>query len=496
VAADSQQAICHGAAGPGKAAREKSGWGDRGVAGCDAVGAKFVLNDCVAWAVRRLVRLGLGIYFRRIERFRADRVPATGPILFASNHPGSITDAFLIGTALRRRVGFVGTVQLFRWRPLGWLLRRCGIIPVNRMKDDPRAMRTVLETFEACYRELEQGGAVGIFPEGVTYNDGQLRPMKSGTARMALELEQRHGGQLGLCVVPVGISYSGKQRYRSEVLLQFGEPIRVSEWLSDGPENRKAAIQRFSKVIEERIQALILHLPGLAEARLVKGVAELYLDRNRSEGPRGWTQAEELSRNQRIAALVRHYQQTQPGRVMAFATRLDRYHRHLKQLRLPDPAARKLSETGYRSGFRRLLRLTLALLGLPVAVYGWIHRLPPALFVDWAVRRFTIKGARKAQTPHVTILAGIVGFGAAYGMYVGLAQWIWGWPVSGLYALSLPVAGLFAHAYTRQAAHYPEGIRALILRIRAPWKVKRLLRERELLIAEVERARAESMAAE
>ena len=466
------------------------------MARCDAVGAKSVLNDWVAGAVRRLVRFGLSIYFRRIERFQVERVPATGPVLFASNHPGSITDAFLIGTALRRRVSFVGTVLLFRWRPLGWLLRVCGIIPVNRMKDDPRAMRTVLETFEACYRELERGGAVGIFPEGVTYNDALMRPMKSGTARMALELEQRHGGQLGLCVVPVGISYSGKQRYRSEVLLQFGEPIRVSEWLSDGAENRKAAIQRFSKAIEERIQALILHLPGLAEARLVKAVAALYRDRVRSEEPRSWTQSEELSMNQRIAALVKHYQQAQPERVMAFAARLDRYQRHLKQLRLPDPVARKLSEAGYRSGLGRLLRLTLAVLGFPVALYGWIHRLPPALFVDWAVRRFTIKGARKAQTPHVTLLAGVLGFGAAYGIYVGLAQWIWGWPVSGLYALSLPLAGLFAHGYTRQAAHYPERIRALILSIRAPWKVRRLLRERELLIAEIERARAESMAVE
>ena len=126
------------------------------MARCDAVGAKSVLNDWVAGAVRRLVRFGLSIYFRRLERFQVERVPATGPVLFASNHPGSITDAFLIGTALRRRVSFVGTVLLFRWRPLGWLLRVCGIIPVNRMKDDPRAMRTVLETFEACYRELER----------------------------------------------------------------------------------------------------------------------------------------------------------------------------------------------------------------------------------------------------------------------------------------------------------------------------------------------------
>jgi hypothetical protein len=357
-------------------------------------------------------------------------------------------------------------------------------------------MRTVLETFEACYRELERGGAVGIFPEGVTSNDALMRPMKSGTARMALELEQRHGGKLGLCVVPVGISYSGKQRYRSEVLLQFGEPIRVSEWLRDGAENRKAAIQRFSKTIEERIQGLILHLPDLAEARLVKAVAGLYLDRIRSEEQGAWTQSEALSRTQRIAALVRHYQQAQPERVIAFAARLDRYQRHLKQLRLPDPAARKLSEAGDRYGLGRVLRLTLAVLGLPVALYGWIHRLPPALFVDWSVRRFTIKGARKAQTPHVTLLAGVFGFGAAYVIYVGLAQWIWGWPVSAFYALSLPLAGLFAHAYTRQAAHYPERIRALILSLRTPWRVRRLLRERELLIDEIERARAESMSAD
>jgi hypothetical protein len=51
------------------------------------------------------------------------------------------------------------------------------------------------------------------------------------------------------------------------VLLQFGEAIRVSEWLGEMATNRKAAIQRFSEVIEQRIQSLILHLPDLAEAR-------------------------------------------------------------------------------------------------------------------------------------------------------------------------------------------------------------------------------------
>ena len=79
-------------------------------------------------------------------------------------------------------------------------------------------MRTVADTFEACYRVLEQGEAVGIFPEGITHDDPQLKTVKTGAARMALELEHRHGGKLGLQIVPVGLNLSAKNKYRSEAL--------------------------------------------------------------------------------------------------------------------------------------------------------------------------------------------------------------------------------------------------------------------------------------
>src|SRR6266571_4253488 len=171
-----------------------------------------VLEKFLTSAVARLVRLLLGIYFRRIELFHPERVPLRVPVLFASNHPASITDAFIIGTSVPRQVHFVATVQLFRFKPLAWLLSQCGIIPINRLKDDPRSMRSVIDTFEACFKVLEQGGAVGIFPEGISYDDSQLKLVKSGAARMALEFEHRHGGALGLKIVPVGLTYSGKEQ--------------------------------------------------------------------------------------------------------------------------------------------------------------------------------------------------------------------------------------------------------------------------------------------
>ena len=129
-------------------------------------------------AMRWIVGLALGFYFRRIERFHAERIPGSGPVLFASNHPNSLTDSLVIGASVPRKVNFVATVQLFSIKPLKWLLTRCGVIPINRLGDDPRAMRTVAETFEACYRVLERGEAVGIFPEAVTYDDSQLKETK------------------------------------------------------------------------------------------------------------------------------------------------------------------------------------------------------------------------------------------------------------------------------------------------------------------------------
>ena len=112
-----------------------------------------------------MIRLALGFYFRRIERFHAERVPAAGPVLFTSNHPNSLTDSFVIGAAVKRKVNYVATVQLFRIKPVKWLLTQCGVIPINRVKDDPKAMRTVAETFEACFRVLERGEAVGFSPK-------------------------------------------------------------------------------------------------------------------------------------------------------------------------------------------------------------------------------------------------------------------------------------------------------------------------------------------
>ncbi|MBE0543600.1 MAG: 1-acyl-sn-glycerol-3-phosphate acyltransferase [Verrucomicrobia bacterium] len=446
------------------------------------------------WITRALLRTALGAYFTRIERFHAERVPATGPVLFVSNHPNSLTDAFVIAASVQRKVHFVGTVQLFRLPLMRWLLSRCGVIAINRVADDPRAMRTVRDTFEACYKVLEPGGAIAIFPEGITHDDPQLKTVKTGAARMAVELDERHGGKSGLQIVPVGLTFAAKEHYRSEVLVNFGPPIVVNDFLRGVANSRPERIRALNAEIERRIQELILHLPQLEQARVVNAVKRLYFDRllsgNRVIHEPVKPRAEELLLTQAIAQAVDYIYAHQPEQAEVFVRKLDLYERWMRRLGLADESVAQFPEK------RRLVKLGFlwALVGLvaaPVAAYGWLHRWLPWRVVRAVIRQQTRQAKNQTRVSTTAIVSGLFSFTACYVGYVALFHWWIGWPWTVWYALSLPVSGLVAHYYAHGWRRFMAGTRTAALLLRGPFAARQLLARRKTLIAEIEAARWE-----
>lgn len=450
-----------------------------------------VLETPVSLAVAGFVRLLLGAYFRRVEIYHADRVPP-GPVLFVANHPGSVTDAFIVGTSTPRRPHFLATAQLFRLAPLAWLLRRVGIIPLNRREDDPGAMRSIADSFGSAYRVLDDGGGVVIFPEGVTYDDSRLRALKSGAARLALDYEQQREGRGGLHIVPLGLTYSAKERFRSDVLVFFGPPIPVANFLPQYAERRKECIAGLTEKIARRMQALLVHVPQMEREHTVEAVKRLYLHRLRlgnlliQEPMPALT--EEVVLTNAIADAVDFATREMPEHMAAFLARLQRYESLLHRLHLSDEAVEELA--AHRSALPRILGWsTAALLLLPVAAVGWLHWRLPERFVESLARRFSDPKKRKAQAPHARMLAGAVVYGAAYALYVALVHRWLGWPVSGWYALALPLTGFVGHYYLKQGALLIGSARTAFVLLRAPLARRRVLRMRAALVRDIEQVR-------
>ena len=98
---------------------------------------------------------------------------------------------------------------------------------------------------------LARGGTIGICPEGVSHNEPRLRPLKSGTARIALATVSS-GEVNDLKIVPVGLYYTEKTTFRSSALLYFGEPLPVGPVAldADGTPPRDS-VRELSSRIEE-----------------------------------------------------------------------------------------------------------------------------------------------------------------------------------------------------------------------------------------------------
>ena len=163
------------------------------------------VNTPVYWVIRAILQPLIHAYFR-LSRNGRHHIPATGGVLLASNHR-SFLDPFAIGCCLRRPIFFVAKQELFRYRPVGWILNCLGAFPIRRGESDEESVATARAL-------LERGEAVVIFPEGTRIRNGALGQPKRGVGRLALET--------GAPVVPIAVV--GSERARRGLLFR---PVKV-----------------------------------------------------------------------------------------------------------------------------------------------------------------------------------------------------------------------------------------------------------------------------
>lgn len=147
----------------------------------------------------------------------ADNIPASGPVLLASNHMGYLDGPLLFATS-KRGVHCMVKESMFSG-PMGFGLVRMGQIKIDRFNTDPLAVKQAL-------RLLQHDGVVAIYPEGAR-GRGDVAATKGGAAYLALVT--------GAPIVPVaclgtrkdGASPEAHPPKGSRLDLVIGQPMTV-----------------------------------------------------------------------------------------------------------------------------------------------------------------------------------------------------------------------------------------------------------------------------
>jgi 1-acyl-sn-glycerol-3-phosphate acyltransferase len=176
----------------------------------------------------------------KIRHLGAERIPASGPVVLASNHE-SLLDPWFLGTVTPRPVHYLTKEELFRYPVLKQILEGLGCIPVRRSGDMGRAL-------DAGVDVLDSGEVIGIFPQG-TCLPHRVRPFRRGAARLALT-----AGAPLVPVLLVGTERSIQPRTHRigfpRVTIVVGEPLQV--------ERQEPTREAASELTERLEQAITL----------------------------------------------------------------------------------------------------------------------------------------------------------------------------------------------------------------------------------------------
>jgi 1-acyl-sn-glycerol-3-phosphate acyltransferase len=208
------------------------------------------------WRAGVAVVLPLARALFRLRVLHADRIPAAGPALLASNHVSVLDGPALAvppASVRRRPVRFLVASEFYDMPAVGAVLRAYRQIPIRRGRRDTHALDAAIEA-------LAGGSLAGIFPEGrVNPRPEYLERVRRGAARIAIAS--------GAPIVPVGIWGTQcrwprglptlRRPLRPPLTIAFGEAIQ--------PEGAAASPDDVDR-LTERVRAGIAGAVALARA--------------------------------------------------------------------------------------------------------------------------------------------------------------------------------------------------------------------------------------
>lgn len=425
-----------------------------------------------------LFRLTANAYFRSIYIKGKENIPKDNAVIFAANHPSSFMDPILLGVNLNRSLYFLARGDIFKNKMVRKLFDKLHMIPVYKPDLSPNQVHKNEMIFEKCYDYLERNKAVMIFPEGISKTERRLRPIKTGIARIALGAEEKNNFNLDLSIVPIGLNYSNPHYFKSDVFVNIGAPISVSEYQEAFLKDPKEGVLKLTDRVKSELEKRIVIIEDEQLEKLIRQIEILYRSKLREQNKQQEKATQDFYLSQDIVEAVEYYAKNHPEILQDFEQKISVYLKRLKRLKIRDTQIRS-SETSLPV-FLRLLYFTL---GFPVFFFGLITNVIPFKIVELIPSKVTI---REDFVGAVKMATGMLIFLITYLVQASIIAYFTNFLWAILFILSLYPAGLFTVDYFKKYYQVRGTIKYLRIFMKKGDLIANLKTTRQELVDELE----------
>ena len=217
--------------------------------------------------VRKIIKIGLFFYTKRIKVSGKENIPKKGAVLFTINHPNGLIDPLIVTTNIKRDSHYLVRAASFKKPLIKKILASLNLMPIYRIRDGASQLGKNQEIFENCFEIFKREETLMIFPEGSHNRKRTVRPLSKGFTRIVFGAIEKYP-DLKITIIPVGITYQNASYYPAKVSVNFGKPIFVNEFYN--PKKPTIAVVKLKNEVSFQLKKLSVHINENYESTLAK----------------------------------------------------------------------------------------------------------------------------------------------------------------------------------------------------------------------------------
>ncbi len=217
----------------------------------------------------------LHVFFKRIKTLNPPK-ERLGRTFFVANHPSSFMDPLIPAAMNNPVVHFMARADIYEGL-LKHVYHNTHILPIYRQQDGGDGQKKNEEVFQWVAQEVKRKKNILVFAEGFTDDVfiRSLKPLKKGFARMAFIALEELNWEEPVYLQAFGMNYTHPQKFRSEILMSYGERILLNDFREEYEQNPKKVIADVTKLGEDLLLKEMTHLENREQSHFHENIMRL-----------------------------------------------------------------------------------------------------------------------------------------------------------------------------------------------------------------------------